>query len=111
MEAFKAKPQGPKPASLNVRGGTAEAVPFPKSTQLNRQFPIAETWLLAPVAAPDFTLPDLNGKTRTLAAFRGKPVLLNFWAVESAECEEDLKLFHRCKPGRPGSSVANDERR
>jgi cytochrome oxidase Cu insertion factor (SCO1/SenC/PrrC family) len=32
---------------------------------------------LAP--APDFTLTLLDGKTLTLADFRGKPVVLNFW--------------------------------
>ena len=47
------------------------------------------------MAAPDFSLPDLNGQDRTLAAFRGKPVLLNFWTAESASCQEDLKLFNR----------------
>ncbi|MBV8551677.1 MAG: VCBS repeat-containing protein [Acidobacteriaceae bacterium] len=54
-----------------------------------------ETWLLAPVAAPDFSLPDLAGQTRTLSALRGKPVLLNFWMTESPGCREDLSLFHR----------------
>jgi tetratricopeptide (TPR) repeat protein/peroxiredoxin len=55
----------------------------------------AETWLLAPVAAPDFSLTDLAGETRTLAALRGYPVLLNFWVTSSANCQEDLKLFNR----------------
>jgi tetratricopeptide (TPR) repeat protein len=54
-----------------------------------------ETWLIAPVAAPDFALPDLAGQVRTLAALRGKPALLNFWATQSANCQEDLKLFNR----------------
>jgi Tfp pilus assembly protein PilF/peroxiredoxin len=52
-----------------------------------------ETWLLAPVSAPDFTLSDLTGRTQTLAALRGKPVLLNFWAQESASCQEVLQAF------------------
>lgn len=30
--------------------------------------------------APDFTLKDVNGKTVRLSDFRGKPVLLAFWA-------------------------------
>ncbi|HXT24176.1 MAG TPA: FG-GAP-like repeat-containing protein [Candidatus Eisenbacteria bacterium] len=38
------------------------------------------TWLLDPLPAPDFSLPDLSGKTATLAAFRGNPLLLTFWA-------------------------------
>lgn len=31
--------------------------------------------------APEFALPDLEGRTRTLAEFRGKVVLLFFWAT------------------------------
>jgi len=31
--------------------------------------------------APDFTLPDLNGKARKLSEWRGKPVLIIFWAT------------------------------
>jgi tetratricopeptide (TPR) repeat protein/peroxiredoxin len=54
-----------------------------------------ETWLLAPMAAPDFSLPDLTGKIRTLNSFRGKPVLLNFWVTPSATCQRDLQLFDR----------------
>jgi tetratricopeptide (TPR) repeat protein len=54
-----------------------------------------ETWLLAPVAAPDFSLRDLANQTRTLASFHGKPVLLNFWTTQSLHCEEDMKVFHR----------------
>ena len=34
-----------------------------------------------PKAAPEFALPDLTGKTITLAASRGKVVLLFFWAT------------------------------
>jgi tetratricopeptide (TPR) repeat protein/peroxiredoxin len=54
-----------------------------------------ETWLLVPAPAPDFSLPDSSGQTRTLAALRGKPVLLNFWTNESRSCQQDLKTFNR----------------
>ncbi len=54
-----------------------------------------ETWLLAPVAAPDFSLSELSGQARALSTLRGKPVLLNFWTAQSPECEKDLKVFQR----------------
>jgi peroxiredoxin len=31
---------------------------------------------------PDFTLPDLNGNERSLSAYRGRLVVLNFWSSE-----------------------------
>lgn len=33
------------------------------------------------VDAPGFTLPDLTGRKRSLSDFRGKLVMLNFWAT------------------------------
>ncbi|HXM65898.1 MAG TPA: FG-GAP-like repeat-containing protein [Candidatus Acidoferrum sp.] len=55
----------------------------------------AETWLLAPVAAPDFALKDLAGQIETLGALRGSFVLLNFWVTPSVNCQADLKVFDR----------------
>jgi AhpC/TSA family len=36
--------------------------------------------VLSSLKAPDFRLPDMNGKTRSLSDFRGKKVLLLTWA-------------------------------
>jgi tetratricopeptide (TPR) repeat protein len=63
---------------------------FPREEILPR---IAETWLLAPFPAPDFSLPDVNGKTSTLSALRGRVVLVNFWASQSSECQKQLNAF------------------
>ncbi len=49
------------------------------------------TWLLAPVMAPDFELPDLSGKMVELSALRGKTVLLSFWVSHSEICRHQLK--------------------
>jgi tetratricopeptide (TPR) repeat protein len=54
-----------------------------------------ETWLLAPLAAPEFSLPDLSGKVRSLSAMRGKLTLLNFWTAKSSDALEQLEVLQK----------------
>jgi len=93
--------------SVEEGSKTFQIEPFRTQTSPRAQFAVAplqeaeqtpttvETWLLAPIAAPDLSLPDLTGQVQTLAALRGKPVLLNFWVTPSANCQDDLKVFNR----------------
>jgi tetratricopeptide (TPR) repeat protein/peroxiredoxin len=54
-----------------------------------------ETWLLAPVSAPDFSLPDQSGTVRKLSSTRGKPVLLSFWTTQSRDFLEKLRVMQQ----------------
>lgn len=40
--------------------------------------------------APDFTLPDVDGKTLRLSTFRGKVVFLDFWASWCPACQFEM---------------------
>jgi cytochrome c biogenesis protein CcmG/thiol:disulfide interchange protein DsbE len=46
--------------------------------------------LVVGMAAPDFSLPDLQGKTVRLSDYRGKVVFLNFWATWCKPCKEEM---------------------
>ena len=43
--------------------------------------------------APDFSLASLDGKTLTLSDYRGKAVLLNFWATWCEPCKIEMPWF------------------
>jgi cytochrome c biogenesis protein CcmG/thiol:disulfide interchange protein DsbE len=46
-------------------------------------------------AAPDFTLPDLKGGQVSLKDFRGRVVVLNFWATWCPPCVEEMPSLVR----------------
>ena len=85
MEAYR------KPANPAAISGAPEA---------KKVWPqIVETWLLAPVLAPEFSLPAVSGRSEGLASRRGKPVLLQFWSATVAGAQENLREFERVHDG------------
>ena len=46
-------------------------------------------------AAPEFTTQTLDGSRIRLSQYRGKPVLLNFWATWCAPCQDEMPLIQR----------------
>lgn len=45
--------------------------------------------------APDFRLQNLEGQSVALSDFRGKPVLVNFWATWCPACREEMPYLQQ----------------
>ena len=59
--------------------------------------------------APALELADLAGKTHRLADYRGKVVLVNFWATWCEPCREEMPSIERLRAsleGRPFAVLA-----
>ncbi len=48
-----------------------------------------------PAPAPDFTVYDLEGNPHKLSDFRGRPVILNFWASWCGPCVSEMPEFQK----------------
>jgi len=55
--------------------------------------------------APDFELQSLEDKTTKLSDFRGKNVILNFWASWCPPCREEMPEFERIYRNNPDKIV------
>ncbi len=72
----------------------SQNVPAPASEALPSQ---VETWLIDPLKAPSFSLPDLAGNLHGTRELKGGYALLNFWATTAPICRDQLRLLNRNK--------------
>ena len=55
--------------------------------------------------APDFELPDVQGRKITLGSQRGHPVVLNFWATWCPPCIEEMPSLETLALGLSNSDI------
>ncbi len=77
---------------------TALKLLFTISLLLATHHAIAEqglSLLTKKIKAPDFNLVDMNGVKHSLAEYKGKPIIINFWATWCPPCRRELPSMNK----------------
>lgn len=93
---FAAKPFAAQP------GPYAKAASEPSLESLPVQ---VGTWLIQPLKAPEFSLPDSAGQLHDLNSLLGRPVLLVFWSASASLSFDQLRILHDARSRLGDSGV------
>ncbi|BCX04010.1 MAG: hypothetical protein KatS3mg053_1948 [Candidatus Roseilinea sp.] len=81
------------PVSERTTDLTPTPSPQPVYERVTAPAPVPSPTALPENPALDFTLPDLDGRPVTLSRFRGRIVVLNFWASWCPSCRAEARDF------------------
>lgn len=73
--------------------------------QQYRNTPPVEPPLSAVGILPDFTLPDLDDRPRSITEWSGRSLIINFWATWCAPCRREMPLLQSLQDGRSDGSL------
>ncbi len=93
---FVAEPFASPPAGYARSGPPPAAEVLPQAVG---------TWLIEPLKAPEFELPDAAESLHALKTWQGKSVFLNFCSVANEECLRQLRLLHQSMPTLDAASL------
>ncbi|RXH54219.1 FG-GAP-like repeat-containing protein [Granulicella sibirica] len=78
---------------------TAETYTHPSQPVEGQTIPTTiATWLLDPLKAPAFTLPNQQGIQTSLDTFAGRPVLLHLWSTANPTWQTELRTLDTIPP-------------
>lgn len=93
-----ALPRPREGAAAKLARGTAQARSWWAAHRPGPPMALPEPDLVLPPpefpSAPDFALPDLEGRTVRLSDYRGRVVLLNFWTTWCTACQEEIPALN-----------------
>ena len=86
----------PQPTLYPAPQGAGQA-PIPSAPEGGAPAPTAR---VVPERVPDLELPDAAGRMHRLTEWRGKPLLINFWATWCEPCRREIPLLGRLQRER-----------
>ena len=95
-ESISSGPAGSAPAAATDSAPDSAPAPAPPTQTTSTRGP--------PLMLPEsVALPDSNGKLHRLAEYRGRPLVLNFWATWCEPCRREIPLLQALHQERGGS--------